>query len=50
MDNKSASITDDHQGVQFVYRLRDRASRRQPTAVASLRLPSVASSHDALDP
>jgi hypothetical protein len=25
VDNKSASITDDFQGVQFVYRLKDRA-------------------------
>jgi hypothetical protein len=27
VDNKSASITDDFQGLQFVVRLRDRASR-----------------------
>jgi hypothetical protein len=28
VDNKSASVTEDFQGLQFVYRLRDRANRR----------------------
>jgi len=28
VDNKSASVSEDFQGLQFVYRLRDRASRR----------------------
>ena len=29
VDNKSASITEDRQGVQFVYRLRDRDARSE---------------------
>jgi hypothetical protein len=28
VDNKSASVSEDFQGLQFVYRLRDRANRR----------------------
>jgi hypothetical protein len=28
VDNKSASVTEDFQGLQFVYRLRDRGTRR----------------------
>jgi hypothetical protein len=28
VDNKSASVTDEFQGLQFVYRLRDRVDRR----------------------
>jgi hypothetical protein len=28
VDNKSASVNEDFQGLQFVYRLRDRADRR----------------------
>ena len=28
VDNKSASVTEDFQGLQFVYRLRDRTNRR----------------------